>query len=1396
MTERNLNKKHNAALSELLGFIADPAVVIDRQGQVLSANQATEKYIELKVEALVGTNFFDQNLFDAAQTLLFKENIEKRLNGDEIEPYEVALKGKHGKESLLEINAKRVEYNGQILDVIVFRDVTERAEQQRMLQHNLDNSELKFKTISDCTFDAIVLFDEQEKIRYWNSSAQRMYGYQPSEVLGKSLKDTIVPRYAFDLFAKYRTEFVTEGIKKPIEFPALHKNGSEFPVEITLSPIQIGNEHLVVATVRDITERKNYEYAWRQQHEMLETVTENTGVGLSLINPDHQIFWTNNSMKLLFGEDIQGKKCFSRLCREEVCVDCCIKKIFAGERIASRELSGVDKNGNFFTLQVTNSPVRDKNGNVFAALEVAIPITHRKLLEKQIKEAEDRYHALFEQTPLGVLVVDPADASILEFNTVAHRQLGYTREEFKSLHVWDFESLEALHQVHERIEKTLAEGPLEFLTKHRTKDGESRIVLVNQRKIEFFGKEVILATCHDVTGINRMHNALRSSEEKFYGIATSIRDALILIDEDSKVTFWNPAAEKTFGYTAKEALGRRIHELVVPRSMRKEGREQIEQSLKIFSETGMGYFTVGNVELTGQRSDGSEFPLELSLSPLNLNGKWNAVGVVKDITSRKLAEQKLLDAEQRYHTLFNQSPLGVLVVDPETAYCIEFNEVAYSQLGYTRAEFEKLRIPDIEVKESPLDVARHIQQMVECGGEEFETQHRTKSGEIRNVIVTTRAFQVAGKKYLHAIFHDITEIRKVQNALMASETRYRQLVELAHEGIWAINNDLVTVFVNPRMAQMLGYTVSELVGKHVFDFLDAEKLERAKGLLKEYDVPNQPGQFEFTFPKKDGQCVDTSVALSTMTDDQNQKIGMLAVVSDITERKLADKALAESEERFRAISTSAMDAIVLSDEDDTLLYWNPAAERIFGYTAANVVGKKLTELIIPPSSHEKHLRSAKELLSAPDSRRQMGLVAIRKDGSSFPIDLSVVSVKLQDKNCLLSIIRDVTESKAMEEALRQERDLLESVATSTNIVLAIINRDYKVIWANQMAKQATYCDNLENRPCYESFGRCEGICVGCGVKRVFENGESLVRRDFCAKVDGKDMWSELISTPIKDKDGKVVAALEIAIDINERKQLQNKLAEYSQRLEELVQRRTEQLKRTQAELVKSERLAAIGELAGMIGHDLRNPLTGIKNSAYFLKKKGTSLPPEQTVEMLETIDKCVNYSNKIVSDLLDYSREIHLEIETASPKQLLSDALKIMDIPRKVDVKNKLPDTPPLAVDPDKIKRVFINLVKNAVDAMPDGGKIMVESREVNGGLEIAFRDTGSGISDEILPRLFSPLFTTKAQGMGFGLAICKRIVEAHGGVIAVSTVKNRGTTFTITLPIRPKIAVEVKKYG
>ena len=258
--------------------------------------------------------------------------------------------------------------------------------------------------------------------------------------------------------------------------------------------------------------------------------------------------------------------------------------------------------------------------------------------------------------------------------------------------------------------------------------------------------------------------------------------------------------------------------------------------------------------------------------------------------------------------------------------------------------------------------------------------------------------------------------------------------------------------------------------------------------------------------------------------------------------------------------------------------------------------------------------------------------------------------------------------------------------------------------------------------------------------------------------DGREFEAELSASIVVDASGNPVSIVEIFKDITDRKRMEQ-------------------------QLLRSERLATIGEVAAMVGHDLRNPLTGIAGAAYYLKKSLGSKADEKTREMIEFIEKDVDYSNNIISDLLEYSVEIRLERMETTPKALVKEALTMVKLPQNIKVVNLTSNKPKVAIDMDKMKRVLVNLMKNAVEAMAKGGTLTITSKESNHNLEIAVADTGTGITKEVMDKLSTPLVTTKAKGMGLGLSICKRIIDAHEGKISAESTFGEGTTFTVTIP-------------
>ncbi|MEM3464323.1 MAG: GAF domain-containing sensor histidine kinase, partial [Candidatus Bathyarchaeia archaeon] len=288
-------------------------------------------------------------------------------------------------------------------------------------------------------------------------------------------------------------------------------------------------------------------------------------------------------------------------------------------------------------------------------------------------------------------------------------------------------------------------------------------------------------------------------------------------------------------------------------------------------------------------------------------------------------------------------------------------------------------------------------------------------------------------------------------------------------------------------------------------------------------------------------------------------------------------------------------------------------------------------------------------------------------------------------------------------------------------------------------------------------------------------------------VDGRKPTRESL-IPLELFLHQAAITIENARLIENLEKTKKELEVYATQLEQKVEERTRALKESQVQLLKAQRMAVIGELAGMVGHDLRNPLTSIAGAAYYLKKRLTPKTDGKIREMLDLMEKNIAYSNKIIDDLLDYSREIKLELAESNPKSIVRETLSAIKVPKNVHVVNLTKSKPRIEVDVGKLKRTFLNIIRNAIEAMPKGGTLTITSRMVGDNVEFVFSDTGIGMSKKTLRNLWTPLFTTKAKGMGFGLPICKRFVEAHGGSINVESNFRKGTTFTVTVPIKPKM--------
>ncbi|HRZ86541.1 MAG TPA: ATP-binding protein [bacterium] len=304
-----------------------------------------------------------------------------------------------------------------------------------------------------------------------------------------------------------------------------------------------------------------------------------------------------------------------------------------------------------------------------------------------------------------------------------------------------------------------------------------------------------------------------------------------------------------------------------------------------------------------------------------------------------------------------------------------------------------------------------------------------------------------------------------------------------------------------------------------------------------------------------------------------------------------------------------------------------------------------------------------------------------------------------------------------------------------------------------------------------------GVIVGVAfVRRKMRPLRIL--HDSAEKIQGGDL-----NIVIKTKTGDEIEDLANAFNA-----MTARLREVYGGLETKIVERTRQLEETRERLIFSERLATIGKLAGIVGHELRNPLAIMKNSIYYLNMLEIGKFSEEAKEQLDLIEKEIDNSTQIISDILDFAREKEPHLARASVHIILKSVLDKITFPRDVTVKTSFAAAGHESmVDAVLIGRVFYNLITNALQAMTGGGALSISTASAGAMVSVAFKDSGCGISPENLHKIFEPLFSTKAKGTGLGLTICKSIIERHGGRLDVESIVNIGTTFTVTLPVIPK---------
>ncbi len=632
--------------------------------------------------------------------------------------------------------------------------------------------------------------------------------------------------------------------------------------------------------------------------------------------------------------------------------------------------------------------------------------------------------------------------------------------------------------------------------------------------------------------------------------------------------------------------------------------------------------------------------------------------------------------------------------------------------------------------------------------------------------------------------HDVTEERDA-----IDEQLLLDMLDAANDAIIIFDLDGHIKYWNKGAERQYGWKQDDVRGELIHSLLKTvfpASLEEITDYL--FRTGRWEGELRQT--RRAGAGITVSSNWTLQYGARNVPVAILETTRDITDRQQAEEKLRAASLYARSLIEASLDPLVTINAEGKITDANKATEEVTGYARDELIGSDFSDYFTEPEV----ARRGYQQVFADGFVKDYALAIQNKSGSITDVmyNATVYQDEAGKVQGVFAAARDLTELKRAEgelqrysghlealvdertarlkESEQQFRTLVETanniiLTTNTEGILTFIN-DYGASFFGYLPDELIGQDVMIIVPEVESTGRPLKPLVNSILTSPADYPITLNEN---VTKDGQRVWIQWANERLSDRDGRHTGHLAVGIDFTE-------------------------LKKTEEALKNAERLAGIGETAAMIGHDLRNPLQVLQYVVDLQRLRIERIPSEQRgpddwereSELFDKISEQVFYMNKIVGDLQDFARPIVPENEAVDIKGLIEDVIKSLPPTDDVRIEVRIPNLHVMA-DPLLLHRVFANLLLNATQAMPGGGKLNVDAFSEDGAIAMRVSDTGTGIREDFKDKLFKPLFTGKAKGTGLGLAVVKRIVEAHGGEIIVESEVGKGSTFTVKLPIVEK---------
>jgi PAS domain S-box-containing protein len=699
----------------------------------------------------------------------------------------------------------------------------------------------------------------------------------------------------------------------------------------------------------------------------------------------------------------------------------------------------------------------------------------QKKSEASLQETEERFRTIIEQSADGVILIDE-QGSIIEWNHAQEQLTGLPREQVLGKPFWEVQlqlsvpqmgTVEQYDHLRRIILDAIASGTSPYFCRVlqgvvQQKDGTQKIIQETFFPITTGCGVRLGSIIRDVTEQKQAEVALKQSEERLRSFMEQANEAIFICDTNGAILFWNRKAEEIYGYTVDEILGK-PYSTIVPQ--RFNGVHQ--KWMKLFLSADESSVSGKIVEGIGEHKDGHEFNLETSTAILRQGSEKLAVVITRNITERKQAEQELREAKEFLENVFQTSGDGLIVTD-EQGYIKKPNDKALKIFGYSEQELTGMHFAELSpVNHTDNTYPSVIEQLIEKGViENREAEYHRKDGTIFPVETNMRSMKDKEGTLIGAIasVRDITERKISDERLREAKEQLEKFLENSIDPILVGDSTGHIVKPNKAFLDMLGYAADEIIGSSahglsvtepgVYESTVGETVTITEDIFREnYSCIEQlfdkgkSSNWETYYIHKSGKIIPVTQNIILTYNDQGGVTGSFSIIRDLTSAKRAEVELRVSEERFRAIAESSIDAIVTADTNGKITFCNPAAEKMFGYSREELIGQPGSMLVAERFRAQD--RTAYQDILQKNTQHLVGkpveACGLKKDRKEFPVEISITTYTIDDKLYFTSTIHDISERIRFEEQIRQSQKM-EAIGTLAggiahdfnNILAAII----------------------------------------------------------------------------------------------------------------------------------------------------------------------------------------------------------------------------------------------------------------------------------------------------------------------------------------------------------------------